>query len=266
MNKYEQVISWVFQQNYVPGDVRVKFTRGELEDAHDELDLIQTKNIGDIIYSFRFRRELPASIKDTAPNQAEWVIVGTGTAEYQFQLSKPSRIEPSLHHYPIPIPEATPEIIRQYTPGEDEQALLARVRYNRLVDIFTGLTCYSIQNHLRTSVKGIGQIEVDEVYVGLKKKGEHFVLPCQAKSKGEKFDIVQVMQDIALCLDRFPKATCRPIALQFINENSVAILELAIRDQEEILKLNIIDEKHNVLVPRSDVGHGDDPVNVPVAT
>src|SRR5437868_1630175 len=41
----------------------------------------------------------------------------------------------------------------------DEQALLARVRYNRLVDIFTGVTCYSLQNHLRTAVPEMGQVE-----------------------------------------------------------------------------------------------------------
>lgn len=47
----------------------------------------------------------------------------------------------------------------------DEQALLARVRYNRLLDIFLGLATYSLQNHLRTSVTDIGQIEVDEICV-----------------------------------------------------------------------------------------------------
>ncbi len=257
MSKYEKVICWVFQKNYAPGELRVRFTRDELVSAHEDLGLSQTKNIGDIPYSFRFRRELPASIRDTAPDQAEWVIMGTGIAEYQFRLSMPSKIEPSLHHYPIRIPEATPEIIRQYAPGTDEQALLTRVRYNRLVDTFTGLTCYSIQNHLRTTVKGIGQVEVDEIYVGLNRKGNHFVLPCQAKSRSDRFGIVQVIQDISLCSARYPNAECRPIALQFVGENSVAILELAVRDEDQVLKLNIIDEKHYLLVPRSEFGSGD---------
>jgi len=37
----------------------------------------------------------------------------------------------------------------------DEQALLAKLRYNRLLDIFTGVVCYSLQNHLRTNVPGM---------------------------------------------------------------------------------------------------------------
>ena len=257
MSKYELVIEWVFQKNFIQGDVRVRFTREELVDAHDALGLPRTKNIGDIPYSFRFRRELPASIVATAPQNSEWIIVGTGIAEYQFRLSMPGKIVPASHYYPIKVPDATPEIVRQYAPGTDEQALLTRVRYNRLVDIFTGLTCYSIQNHLRTTVTSIGQVEVDEIYVGLNKRGTHFVLPCQAKSQGDRFGIVQVLQDLALCANRYPNAICRPIALQFISENNVAILELAVREEDDILKLNIVDEKQYGLVPRSEISEDD---------
>ena len=257
MSKYEQVIDWVFQRNFIPDSVRVRFTREELVDAHDSLGLPRTRNIGDIPYSFRFRRELPASILSTAPQGCEWIIVGTGIAEYQFRLSMPGKIVPTLHYYPIKIPDATPEIVRHYAPDTDEQALLTQVRYNRLVDVFTGLTCYSIQNHLRTTVTNIGQVEVDEVYAGLNKRGTHFVLPCQAKSKGDRFGIVQVLQDVELCRDRYPNAICLPIALQFVAENNVAILELAVREEDEILKLNIVEEKQYILVPRTHISEED---------
>lgn len=64
----------------------------------------------------------------------------------------------------------------------DEQAVLARVRYNRLIDVFLGIACYSLQNHLRTSVRGMGQVETDELYVGVDKRGVQYVIPVQAKS------------------------------------------------------------------------------------
>ena len=257
MSKYEEVIKRVFHEKYEPGDVRVSFTRNDLVDAHDELDLPRAKNIGDIPYSFRFRRELPDSILKTAPQDSEWIIVGTGIAEYQFRLSKPGKILPTLFHHPIKIPDATPEIVKQYAPGTDEQALLTRVRYNRLIDVFTGLTCYSIQNHLRTTVPNIGQIEVDEIYAGLNERGKHYVLPCQAKSQGDSFGIVQVLQDIALCEDKYPYAYCRPIALQFVSENKVAVLELSVREENDILEFNIVNERHYILVPQSEISEND---------
>ena len=46
----------------------------------------------------------------------------------------------------------------------NEQELLAIVRYNRLIDIFLGITCYSLQNHLQTTITGIGQVETNEIY------------------------------------------------------------------------------------------------------
>ena len=253
MSKYESIIEYIFSNNYQEGSVIVKFSRDELVNATDELGISRVKNLGDIPYSFRFRRELPENIKSTAPPGTEWIIVGMGIGEYAFRLASPGKIKPSTHYFPTKIPDATPEIVRLYAPGSDEQALLTRSRYNRLVDIFTGLTCYSVQNHLRTTVTNIGQVEVDEIYIGLNKRGTHFVLPCQAKSPGDSFGIVQVMQDIALCNERYPIAICRPIALRFMNENDVALLELAVREEDEILKLNIVDEKHYKLVPSSDI-------------
>ncbi|MBN1936140.1 MAG: endonuclease [Anaerolineae bacterium] len=253
MRKYERIIQWVFEQNYRPDQTIVSFNREELAQASEALGFSRIKNLGDIPYAFRFRRELPASIQGTAPEGAEWIIVGVGISEYQFRLAVPGKIQPTPHVQPIQVPDATPEIVRHYAPGTDEQALLTRARYNRLVDLFTGITCYSIQNHLRTTVKHIGQVEVDEIYVGINKRGTHFVLPCQAKSPGDRFGIVQVMQDVALCQERYPHALCKPIALQFMDENSVAMLELGVREQDQILKLNIVDERHYELVPRSQI-------------
>jgi hypothetical protein len=257
MGKYERIIEWIFSRNYQPGKVMVRFNRDELALASAELGFPRIKNLGDIPYSFRFRRALPQDIQATAPPGAEWIIVGMGIGDYAFRLASPGKIEPSFHYYPINLPDATPGIVRHYAPGTDEQALLTRARYNRLIDIFTGLTCYSVQNHLRTTVKEIGQVEVDEIYVGINKRGSHFVLPCQAKSPGDKFGIVQVMQDIALCQERYPMAICRPIALQFTGESNVALLELAVRDEEGLLMLNVIDEKHYQLVPKAEISNAE---------
>ena len=251
-NKYERVIESAFRKRYKKGATNVPFTRDDLVEAHDELGLPRTKNIGDIPYSFRFRRDLPEFIRKAAPRNADWIIIGTGSASYEFRLASPGKILPSTDRERIPVLDATPEIVRQYAPGTDEQALLTRARYNRLVDMFLGLTCYSIQNHLRTTVEGIGQIEVDEIYIGLSKRGAHYVVPCQAKSPGDRFGIVQVMQDAELCRVKYPHAICRPVAMQFQGGNEVALLELSVTEEEGLFRLNVVEEKHYRLCHRSD--------------
>jgi hypothetical protein len=144
----------------------------------------------------------------------------------------------------IKIPDATPEIIGAYALG-DEQALLAKVRYNRLIDIFLGLTTYSLQNHLRTQVKGMGQIEIDEIYVGLNKNGAQFVVPVQAKGGSDKLSPVQTLQDDACCRLKFPDLICRPISAQFMDDNVIALFELTVENGNAL----IVEERHYQLVP-----------------
>lgn len=253
MSKYDKVIERVFFENYKSGLVQVPFDREELTQSCDELKIKRIKNLGDIPYSYRFRKELPNSIKETAPEGTEWIIIGTGIGTYEFRQASPGKIEPTKNRQRIKVPDATPEIVKHYAPGTDEQALLTKVRYNRLVDIFLGLTCYSIQNHLRTTVKNVGQIEIDEVYLGVNKKGAHFVIPCQAKSPGDRFGIVQVMQDIKFCKARYPNAICKPIALQFLSEDDVAVLELAVDEQDSVFHLSVVDERQYKLVSRNEI-------------
>jgi hypothetical protein len=247
-SKYEGVIQKVFLDGYRAGARRVGFTRRCLVDAHDALHLPAAKNIGDIIYAFRFRRDLPEAIRATAPEGAEWIITLEGRARYAFRLASPGKILPTAGLEPIPIPDATPGIVRQYAQGRDEQALLTRARYNRLIDLFNGLCCYSIQSHLRTTVTDFGQIEVDEIYVGLQADGRQVVLPCQAKSPGDRFGIVQVMQDLALCAEVYQAADCKPIALQFTGHDQLTIMELAVTEDDDLLRLTVVQERAYRLV------------------
>lgn len=251
--KYDKIIAYVFHNNYTKGSRRVSFNRDELALASEALKFDRIKNLGDIPYSFRFRRSLPESITSTAPEGSEWIIIGSGVGLYEFRLASPAKIIPTNNRQKIKIPDATPETVKKYAPGTDEQALLTKVRYNRLIDVFSGLTCYSIQNHLRTTVENIGQIEIDEIYVGINKKGAHYVIPCQAKSPGDKFGIVQVMQDIEFCKQRYPHALCKSIALQFLSEIDLAILELVVEDDDNVFRLSVVDEKHYQLTNKDGI-------------
>ena len=107
----------------------------------------------------------------------------------------------------------------------DEQALLAIIRYNRLIDIFTRLSCFSVQSHLRTSIRGIGQIEIDELYVGIDRRGAHYILPIEVKAASDKLAIPQIQNMLALAADRFPSLIARPVGAQFVDEDVIALFE-----------------------------------------
>jgi hypothetical protein len=154
-NRYKILIDRVFFSHWTEGIAEFEFARDELETTAVEMEMKLPKNLGDILYALRFRIGYPDSIVATQPDGQEWIIEGAGRARYRFRLVKAIRILPNENLTRTPIPDATPELIRAYAL-DDEQALLAIVRYNRLIDTFLGITTYSLQNHLRTTVKGIG--------------------------------------------------------------------------------------------------------------
>lgn len=212
--RYAKIIEHIFFQEYEPGQTEVSFSRDDLARAATALDIKLPKNLGDVIYSFRYRSELPESILREAPEGQTWVIKPAGRSQYKFALSAVSYITPRPRLSRTKIPNATPGIIDRYALT-DEQALLAKLRYNRLIDIFTGLTCYSLQSHMRTYVDGVGQVETDEIYVSVDQSGAHYVIPVQAKGSGEKLGIVQIEQDFCSLQSEVPRAystpSCSPV-------------------------------------------------------
>ena len=189
-SSYSAIIERIFLDRYKKGQNLVEFSRQDLIDTAHQLGVDLPKNIGDVVYSFRYRRDLPSAIAKTCSASDSWYIFPAGHAKYRFERRAANPLVPRTDLQQIKIPNATPEIIRKFALS-DEQALLAIVRYNRLIDIFTGVTAYSLQNHLRTSVEGIGQIEVDELYIGVNTKGIHFVIPVQAKGRTDRLGIIQ---------------------------------------------------------------------------
>lgn len=182
-------------------------------------------NAYDVMYSFRHRARMPESISARAPEGHEWVLRVLGRGRYRFvAISGEAIIVPDPMRVEIKVPDATPGIIARYA-FTDEQALLAKLRYNRLIDIFTGITCYSLQSHLKTTVGG-RQLEADELYVGLDRQGNQYVLPVEAKGGREQLHIVQIEQDIEMCELKFPDLICRPLGAQFMAGDLIALFEL----------------------------------------
>ena len=89
-------------------------------------------------------------------------------------------LSPSEAYVEHRIFDTTPIHLRWATRSE-KQKLLNFVRYNRLIDIFLRVSAYSLQNHLRTTVPNMGQIETDELYVAVRNTGQQFVIRVAAQ-------------------------------------------------------------------------------------
>ncbi len=256
--RYVSIIRKIFEDNYRPGAVRVPFVRKEIETAAKALRLARPGNLGDVPYAFRMRRPLPDEVMACAPKGEEWVIRLAGRGKYAFEPVKQAWFFPDFSLDVTKIPNATPAITSRYALT-DEQAVLAMLRYNRLVDIFSGVTCYSLQSHLRTTVAGMGQIETDEVYLGVDVRGAHYLLPLQAKGGSDNLGVVQIEQDFALARKpKFKGLIPRCMGAQFVDDGEptprIALLEFEEDSSGEIV---LSREKHYRLVSGAEVSVSD---------
>jgi len=161
MNKereYDEIIKELFDKLYKPQLTSLEFTKDQLVETCEKLG-ITVKNIPDIIYTYRYRAELPESITQ----KGNWVITGKGKGKYAFvKLSRNPYAEIPTDLEIIPVPDATPSVVLKYS-GTNEQSLLAKVRYNRLIDAFLGIAAFHLQGHFRTFLNEVEQTPFGEI-------------------------------------------------------------------------------------------------------
>lgn len=251
-NRYVAIVEDIFHARHRLGQREVPFEREDIVTSAAKLGVERPRNLGDVIYTFRYRQELPSSILETAPDGETWIIRAAGTGRYRFVLVTDAPLIPNPNLAVTKVPDSTPGIIAR-NAFSDEQAVLALVRYNRLIDIFLGIACYSLQNHLRTTVRGLGQVETDEIYVGLNKHGSHFVVPVQAKGGSDRLSRIQIEQDIAVCAEKLPSLICQPVGLQ-LQQDKVIVLFAFEQDGDDI---KVVSEQHYQLVSANSVTDDD---------
>src|SRR6267142_7040705 len=96
LNRYAQIIERIFLARHKPGQREVSFEREDISRVAEELGIKLPKNLGDLIYTFRYRATLPESVRNTAPEGETWIIRPAGKALYKFALSTEQQILPNL--------------------------------------------------------------------------------------------------------------------------------------------------------------------------
>jgi hypothetical protein len=91
LSQYDAVILEVFLNHYQENTDRLVFRKDELADACIKYE-ITVRNIPDIIYTYRSRRNLPTRILTTG----QWAIEPAGRGAYAFRLLQ------NAPHFDIP--------------------------------------------------------------------------------------------------------------------------------------------------------------------
>ncbi len=240
-NSYKRIIAHVFEKRWKPGLEEVPFSKDDVLDAASTLN-IRIKNPADIIYTFRSRDKLPEQIS----RHGNWMIASRGSGLYAFvQVAGKTLVEVPKTLKSYPIPYAVPDIVASHL-SRDEQGLLTIARYNRILDVFTGLACFHLQSHVRTQVRGHGQVEIDELYVGVDKDGKGYVLPVEGKEENESLGIDKAVSLTLFAKAKYPDLICRPIAIIRETDNQLACVEF--EPVTEIDRVKVLEMRRYQLV------------------
>ena len=86
-NRYQQIIERIFFSRDEEGAHDVEFARDDMVRVATELGIVLPKNLGDVVYSFRYRIDLPKSVQDKAPTGQEWIIQPAKRSRYRFHAT-----------------------------------------------------------------------------------------------------------------------------------------------------------------------------------
>ena len=113
-NRYARIIGRIFLSHFKSGVTEVPFEREDIVRIAKELNIRLPKNLGDVIYSFRYRTPLPEAVRSRAPKGKEWIIRPAGPSKYCFVATSRATIAPSKMMAETKVPDSTPGVIGMY--------------------------------------------------------------------------------------------------------------------------------------------------------
>ena len=215
----------IFKARWRQGAATVLFTLDDIRNAADALGL-EVRNPADLIYRMRSRTILPKEILD----KGFFILRAIGRGQYQFEkgpstIFQPIDSEPTiaLDITPLPVRRLLPEALAEM----DEQAVLTVASYCKLFDHFTGLQVFRLRSHVRKSVPGVGQAELDAIDVGVALSDEEMpiVFPIEAKAAADALNRVQVFNMVQYSRHYFPGMTIRPLAIKVDRKSVLHLME-----------------------------------------
>jgi hypothetical protein len=225
---YVPIMLKIFRDLYTEDAVSIDFTLDDIRRAADDLNVRErTRNAGDVVYRMRARTKLPPEIIEAGFN----ILRQVGRGKYRLEkganiivdVEEDPELNETIDITPLPVRRLLPEDIAEI----DEQGLLTIVSYCKLLDHFTGLSVYRLRNHVRKSVEGVGQAEVDAVDVGvaLSEEEDPIVFPIEAKAREDAVNKVQIAAQVQFARQYFPAYQIRPLAIKVDGRGLVHFIE-----------------------------------------
>jgi hypothetical protein len=235
---YSPVLLAIFRRKFTSGAQRIVFTLEELRDELRAMGL-EARNAADVIYRMKSRTILPEEIRKLGYHILE--ITSRGT--YAFVIGESTLIEYPPQVDITEVHDLTPKAVRSLLHPDfgsiDEQGLLSICRYNDLLSRFLEATTFHVKSHVRKSVPGVGQAEIDDLHVeihgSVHEPRELTIVPIEAKAKDDPVNRVQVVIQTKFARHAFPDHPCRPVTVKLFEDGRILFMEFNVTDEANAL-------------------------------
>lgn len=213
------------------------FALDDIRNAAEALGL-EARNPADLIYRMRSRTVLPKPILD----KGFFILRSIGRGKYQFErgtstivMIPDSTPTEALDLTPLPVRRLLPEHIADM----DEQAVLTVASYCKIFDHFTGLQVFRLRSHIRRSVPGLGQAELDAIDVGVALRDDEMpiVFPIEAKTVADALNYVQVFNMLQYCRHYLSRLEVRPLAIKVDTDSVLHVVEFNVAGRASDLRI-----------------------------
>lgn len=236
---YVPILLDIFHRKYQEGDFVVRFTLDEVRESAMRLGIISDlRNAPDLVYRMKSRTKLPPEISDKGFRILKTVERGV----YQLEQAISTIVELPEGEI-ICIEDKTPipvrRLLNEDLSGIDEQGLLTIVNYCDLLSLFTGLKIYRLKSHARKSVSKIGQVEVDEIDVGVTYSALDLpiIFPIEAKAAPDPLNWAQIANQVNFANEHFSNFIVRPIGIKVDWKSIIYIIEFTPETEAKNLQI-----------------------------
>ena len=225
LSKNQKIMCYLFLTTMTSAESIAHFTLEDLTKTAKTLGTTPPKNLPDIVHSVQRYGPLPDVIARTAPQDLEWKIEAAGRGSYVIKLMQANSITPNLKLKPKQILDRTLAICDTFDLT-DKGVLDVQIRQNSLIPDFVGEDVTLVCQPAKGAVKGLGQVDIDAIYMGMPQTGETLIVPILLAPYSRPVDGHKAARMLRYATKAYPDCQVRTLIAQKLENEDIALFEV----------------------------------------
>lgn len=214
-------IDYLMKNSFVDSLTPISFERTDILDVCKNEFGEAPKNLGDIVYSLRYRLDYLSNYDYLLEKDYTWTLLSTGIGQYELAPLKKLRLPNLESENVLYVDDQTPAHIHKLRPLND-QSLLMKVIQNGILNEFLQDDLMFLQAHHKVNLNNWGQAEIDGILAS--NNSSHLYL-IEVKGYTEVIGWPQMIQLKMYAQQNHPDVLFTPVFIQSHRDWSFSVVQ-----------------------------------------